>query len=276
MLPIGFGSVLLQTPEGLASKYEGTCAHGGQFIEFYYEEMDRAGYGEVELAEIRRLSAVHAMPVTYHLPWDAPADDLGRYGVAEGAARLRAMMARGFAIGARFMILHLGAYPEGAPRLKTLMRVRQIVEAVIPDLEAGGAVLCLENNTSLYTKDAIGVSVFEWDTLFDGLSSPHVGMCLDTGHAHVNGCLMEMTRVLAPYIRYVHLHDNDGVHDAHRAPGIGTIDWTAWYPVLAALPQRPWVMFEYPRADGFAHVIEGIRRVEAAMDSEQTRRSETP
>lgn len=268
MLPIGFGSVLLQAPEGLEAKFEWTRRFGGQFIEFYYEEMDKAGYGGERLREICRLSQKHALPVAYHLPWDAPADDLGSYDEAEGVRRLHAMLERGFAIGAKRMILHLGAYPAGERRLSALCRVRRIVEGAIPRLAAKDAVLCLENNTSLYTPNAIGTSVFEWDTVFGGLRSPHVGMCLDTGHAHVGGCLMEMTRVLAPYIRYVHLHDNDGVRDSHRAPGMGTIDWDAWYRALVALPRRPWVMFEYPRADGFAPAIEGIRHAEAAALNE--------
>lgn len=269
MLKIGFGSVHMQAPEGLESKFEWTKTLGGQFIEYYYEEMDRGGYGPAEFARLRALSEEHGIPLTYHISWHKAEDDLGRYSLGEGKARLLEMMERGFAIGARFLILHLGAYPQGEHRLCALERVREIVRGVIPALEEHSAVLCLENNTAVYTPDAIGVSVFEWDTLFSGLESPHVGMCLDTGHAHVNGCLLEMTRVLGRHIRYIHLHDNNGVQDSHRAPGLGSIDWAKWYPMLAELPYEPWVMFEYPRADGYAHSIADIRRAEAAKGGAQ-------
>ncbi|MDO4740219.1 MAG: sugar phosphate isomerase/epimerase family protein, partial [Eubacteriales bacterium] len=191
-----------------------------------------------------------------------PEDDLGQYFPEEGEARLLEMMRPGFRIGARFLILHLGAYPPGERRLAVLGRIREIVRRTIPALAEHAAVLCLENNTSLYTPNAVGCSVFEWDVLFDGLDSPHVAMCLDTGHAHVNGCLPEITRVMKNRIRYIHLHDNDGVRDSHRAPGMGSIDWAAWYPMLAALPREPWVMFEYPRADGYAKAIADIRLAE--------------
>ena len=32
-------------------------------------------------------------------------------------------------------------------------------------------------------------------------------------------------RALAPYIRHVHINDNDGVNDLHRPVGSGVIDW---------------------------------------------------
>ena len=262
MLPIGFGSVHMQAPEGIEPKFEWTKRHGGQFIEFYYQEMEEAGYGEAEYALVRTLSEQHGLPLTYHISWHKPEDDLGRYSVEDGEKALLKMMQPGFAIGARFLILHLGAYPQGVKRLHVLSRVRDIVRRVIPALESHSAMLCLENNTALYTPGAIGVSVFEWDTLFDGLDSPHIGMCLDTGHAHVNACLKEMTRVMGEKICYIHLHDNDGVHDSHRAPGMGCIDWAEWYPLLAQLPCKPWVMFEYPFADGVAKTISDIRLAE--------------
>ena len=119
--------ILLEAPEGLAAKFELAKEQGGQFIEFYYQEMDRAGYGDSDLREICRLSAAYNMPVTYHLPWSAPEDDLGQYDVPEGRNRLCAMMERGFAIGAKYMVLHLGAYPDGERRRPVLIRVRKII-----------------------------------------------------------------------------------------------------------------------------------------------------
>jgi len=259
MLQIGFGSVLLRAPGGIEPKFERTRALGGQFIEFYYQEMDEAGLGEPEYREIRRLSAAYGLPVTYHLPWHDPTDDLGQYEEGKGRKHLLHMMERGHAIGARYMVLHMGAYPKDKPRLVTLERVLRIVEGVIPTLVEWEAILCLENNTTLYTPNAIACSAFEMDTAFHRIHSPYVGMCLDTGHAHVNGCLMEMTDILASHIQYVHLHDNDGVADQHRAPGLGNIDWETWYRKLVLLPGSPWIMFEYPFNEGFERTIQDIR-----------------
>jgi sugar phosphate isomerase/epimerase len=62
------------------------------------------------------------------------------------------------------------------------------------------------------------------DTI-EGISDPRVSVCLDTGHAHCNSntSVLEWIEKLGDRIEYVHLHDNDGTSDQHRAIGEGTI-----------------------------------------------------
>jgi len=55
------------------------------------------------------------------------------------------------------------------------------------------------------------------------------GLTLDTGHAHLNGCLEEFLKT--PFC-HMHIHDNKGKADTHSAIGEGTIDFK---PVLEAL-----------------------------------------
>ena len=55
------------------------------------------------------------------------------------------------------------------------------------------------------------------------------GLALDTGHAHLNGCLSEFLKT--PF-RHMHIHDNRGKADTHSAIGEGSIDFR---PVFAAL-----------------------------------------
>ncbi len=57
------------------------------------------------------------------------------------------------------------------------------------------------------------------------------GLALDTGHAHLNGCLTEF---LSTPFRHMHIHDNRGRADTHSPVGSGTIDFR---PVMAALRQ---------------------------------------
>lgn len=57
------------------------------------------------------------------------------------------------------------------------------------------------------------------------------GLALDTGHAHINGCLTEF---LSTPFRHMHIHDNRGRSDTHSPVGSGTIDFR---PVMAALRQ---------------------------------------
>ncbi len=54
---------------------------------------------------------------------------------------------------------------------------------------------------------------------------PDFGLCLDMGHAHCfsPAPVTEWARALGPYVRHVHVHDNDGSGDQHLALGGGTI-----------------------------------------------------
>jgi sugar phosphate isomerase/epimerase len=51
-----------------------------------------------------------------------------------------------------------------------------------------------------------------------------IGLALDVGHAHLNGCLSEF---LTHPVAHFHLHDNKGDRDTHQPIGTGTIDFSA-------------------------------------------------
>lgn len=55
---------------------------------------------------------------------------------------------------------------------------------------------------------------------------PAVGVCIDIGHAHLGGRLIELARLVSPRAFVAHLHDNSGIRgDEHLIPGEGTIPW---------------------------------------------------
>lgn len=52
------------------------------------------------------------------------------------------------------------------------------------------------------------------------------GVCLDWAHANVYGkVLEEWTEALSPYVKHIHINDNDLNRDLHLAVGSGRIDW---------------------------------------------------
>lgn len=52
------------------------------------------------------------------------------------------------------------------------------------------------------------------------------GVCLDYAHAVISGCPgKEWVDALAPYIRHIHINDNDLVNDLHQPVGSGQLDW---------------------------------------------------
>jgi sugar phosphate isomerase/epimerase len=52
-----------------------------------------------------------------------------------------------------------------------------------------------------------------------------VGVCLDTGHAHLGGELDTAMQKLSRHLRMIHASDNHGRYDDHLPPGQGAIDW---------------------------------------------------
>lgn len=99
---------------------------------------------------------------------------------------------------------------------------RELLEALPPDF-----TLALENVMEPTPETLVAI--------VSQVDDPRLGLCLDVGHA--NTCVstlppLEWIAPMAPYLRHVHLHSNDGVDDLHQALGQGSIPMEA---VLDAL-----------------------------------------
>lgn len=130
--------------------------------------------------------------------------------------------------GAREAVLHLG-WQGDVWTESSAAWAREGVQALIPVARQAGVRLLLENIISS------GTRVQKLMELLDEIDPEReVGLCVDLGHAHVEGDVVEELRLALPRLAHLHLHDNDGQQDAHLAPGKGTIPWAA---VLALLQQ---------------------------------------
>jgi sugar phosphate isomerase/epimerase len=59
------------------------------------------------------------------------------------------------------------------------------------------------------------------------LEGSDVGICLDFGHAHMDGDLVDAIETVSEHLITTHVHDNRGRTDDHLVPFDGTIDWPA-------------------------------------------------
>ena len=59
----------------------------------------------------------------------------------------------------------------------------------------------------------------------EDLEGSDVGICLDFGHAHLDGDLVDTIEIVSEHLTAVHVHDNQGRVDDHLLPFEGTIDW---------------------------------------------------
>ncbi len=94
------------------------------------------------------------------------------------------------------------------------------------------------------------------------LDSPRVGVCLDTGHAHLTGGLKRAVEVFGELISHVHLQDNNGDADRHLLPSYGAIPWDGFAGTLAALGyDRPLTIEAFVPSDlARRNVIPTVRR----------------
>ncbi|HOJ23539.1 MAG TPA: sugar phosphate isomerase/epimerase family protein [Armatimonadota bacterium] len=124
-------------------------------------------------------------------------------------------------VGARYLVVHAGHGPCNDRLAQRLLLARESLCALEPVARMAGVVLALENLPPGYPGSAAGELL---DTL-DAIGSPCVGICFDTGHAHLAGHLPATAGALLPRAVMIHLHDNDGAEDQHLLPGCGAIDW---------------------------------------------------
>ena len=106
-------------------------------------------------------------------------------------------------------------------------------------------------------------------TVTDGLrmireiKSERLGICLDTGHANVNGeDLAQVVRTLVDVPLHIHLDDNTGDSDAHMIPGEGSINYAAFVQALKGINYQGFVSAEL----GFQYTLDP----DAAVQKTQT------
>jgi sugar phosphate isomerase/epimerase len=125
-------------------------------------------------------------------------------------------------LGAGYVVVH--ASDRGVTALdhkKRLDRARGVMRELAVLAEEAGVNLALENLPPGF----LCSTPEEMITLIDSISSPCVGVCLDTGHANLTGQFEKWARTVLPRAFGMHLHDNDGQSDQHLFPGMGNIDW---------------------------------------------------
>lgn len=86
--------------------------------------------------------------------------------------------------------------------------------------------------------------------LIKALHYEDLGVCFDTGHAHIMSSVHQAFGVLQSRIRSTHVHDNKGDRDAHLWPGAGGIDWNQTMQSLGSAPQAPALLLEIEGEEG--------------------------
>jgi sugar phosphate isomerase/epimerase len=164
----------------------------------------------------------------------------------------------------RYLILHLGERDDGWS-MRALEHSLTALEHLRAFANPLGVKILVENLQSDVTRPTHLVEI---------LASGHfqdIGVCLDTGHAHLGDGVTAAIGALRDFIRSSHIHDNKGDRDTHLWPGDGTIAWDETLGELKAAPQSPAGVLEihYQPAEPPETVGEKAKRAFDKMDAAQ-------
>lgn len=136
-------------------------------------------------------------------------------------------------LGVRAVVIHpvKGSIEDNASYL----------EKFLPLFEGSDSKLALENMES---RDEISQSS-QLLAIIEAIGTDHLGICLDTGHAHMRGLdVAEEVKAYSKHLIATHIADNHGSSDEHLLPFFGTICWEEVMKAFRSIDYRGWYSYE--------------------------------
>ncbi len=107
-------------------------------------------------------------------------------------------------------------------------------------------VIAEQHNTVVMFENTYETSPKVHKHFLQELNSNSAGFCLDVGHlmAFSKTRWQQWLPELLPWLGQLHLHDNDGNHDAHLAPGLGQFNFLELLAFLKNNNSHPIITYE--------------------------------
>lgn len=127
-------------------------------------------------------------------------------------------------IGAKAVVFHTGYNPS-------LNSAEYVDKWIATNVDYWGGVLDNHPDINIYLENSFESTPDIFERLSEQLSKyPNYGVCLDYAHASLSKTEpSQWARRLGPYVKHIHINDNDGISDLHRAWGNGVIDRKQFY-----------------------------------------------
>jgi sugar phosphate isomerase/epimerase len=100
----------------------------------------------------------------------------------------------------------------------------------------------------------------------DVLDAGAASICLDLGHAHLEGDVVDTIETVSEHIAAVHAHDNRGRADDHLLPFEGTMDWPAAMTALQKVGYDGTVVLEVGPLGSTKETLVRARTARARME----------
>ena len=103
----------------------------------------------------------------------------------------------------------------------------------------------------------------------EAVEGPDVGICLDFGHANLEGDVVDAIETVSEHLVATHVHDNRGRADDHLLPFEGTIDWPGALTAIQKIGYDGALILEItgrgPTRDTLARARQARQRMERMM-----------
>jgi sugar phosphate isomerase/epimerase len=166
-------------------------------------------------------------------------------------------------ISARVLVVHLGFPRTQAPGPAPDSRVaaRRSIEALHRAAAPLGVQVAVEVMPNELSRPGSLVHFVEHD-----LEGTDIGICLDFGHAHMDGDLLDAIDTVSEHFVASHVHDNRGRTDDHLVPFEGTIDWPAALTAVQKVGYESTLMLELAGQGSPKATLEKARAARRKME----------
>ncbi len=160
----------------------------------------------------------------------------------------------------------------GCGKAPILAQLRRTIEERLDEFIAVQSAMALENLPLVWAPCGVGIA--DLVAVCEEFDSPALGICLDTGHARLDGWQpAEAVRACGQWLRCLHTHDNHGQGDEHLLPFDGEADWSGFVSALHEVGYRGTLNLEVvydPYRDTYHSpgemIQEAIQRVDALYE----------
>lgn len=138
-------------------------------------------------------------------------------------------------------VAHLGivSEPGAAPGVNGRDAARRSIEVLVRAAEPLGVTVAVELLPNELSR--AGALVHFAETV---MADNRIAVCLDVGHARLEGDVADVIETVSEHIALVHAHDNRGRRDEHLIPFEGTIDWASALTTLQKVGYDGPIVFE--------------------------------
>ena len=159
-------------------------------------------------------------------------------------------------IPCRYLIQHLGVSDEEFDERKLEAAFTSLEDLSLFARQRGVEIL-LENIPNR-------LSTAERLRYFFDVTHLDLGLCLDTGHAHLDTGVAAAFALMKDRIRSTHVHDNDGHNDNHLFPFLaaaGSIDWKSTMELLRSHEDQYPLLLELRESSEVPNPLAAVREV---------------